>query len=66
MYLSIYIYIYINTHISVFLSIYLCSYLYLSVPDYFALITRAMIVLEGIAVTGDPDFDLFRAAYPYR
>lgn len=35
------------------------------VPDYFALITRAMIVLEGIAVTGDPDFDLFRAAYPY-
>jgi len=35
------------------------------VPDYFALITRAMIVLEGIAVTGDPAFDLFRAAYPY-
>jgi hypothetical protein len=25
-----------------------------------------MIVLEGIAVTGDPEFDLFRAAYPYR
>jgi aarF domain-containing kinase len=36
------------------------------VPDYFALITRAMIVLEGIAITGDPQFDLFRAAYPYR
>ena len=35
------------------------------VPDYFALITRAMIVLEGIAVTGDPNFDLFRSAYPY-
>merc|ERR1712025_905325 len=35
------------------------------VPDYFALITRAMIVLEGIAVTGDPEFDLFRSAYPY-
>ena len=35
------------------------------VPDYFALITRAMIVLEGIAVTGDPDFDLFKTAYPY-
>ena len=35
------------------------------VPDYFALITRAMIVLEGIALTGDPDFDLFKAAYPY-
>ena len=30
------------------------------VPDYFALITRAMIVLEGIAVTGDPEFDLFK------
>ena len=35
------------------------------VPDYFALITRAMIVLEGIAVTGDPEFDLFKTAYPY-
>jgi len=35
------------------------------VPEYFALITRAMIVLEGIAVTGDPEFDLFRSAYPY-
>jgi predicted unusual protein kinase regulating ubiquinone biosynthesis (AarF/ABC1/UbiB family) len=35
------------------------------VPDYFALITRAMVVLEGIAVTGDPDFDLFSSAYPY-
>ena len=35
------------------------------VPAYFALITRAMIVLEGIAVTGDPNFDLFQSAYPY-
>ena len=35
------------------------------VPDYFALLTRAMIVLEGIAVTGNPDFDLFASAYPY-
>lgn len=35
------------------------------VPDYFALITRALIVLEGIAVTGDPSFDIFNAAYPY-
>lgn len=24
-----------------------------------------MIVLEGIAVTGDPSFDLFSSAYPY-
>ncbi|KAL1523881.1 hypothetical protein AB1Y20_018800 [Prymnesium parvum] len=36
-----------------------------TVPPYFALITRALIVLEGIAVTGDPDFDIFRASYPY-
>ena len=35
------------------------------VPAYFALITRALIVLEGIALTGDPDFDLFQSAYPY-
>jgi predicted unusual protein kinase regulating ubiquinone biosynthesis (AarF/ABC1/UbiB family) len=35
------------------------------VPEYFALITRALIVLEGIAVTGDKDFDIFAAAYPY-
>ena len=36
-----------------------------AVPEYFALITRALIVLEGIALTGDKDFDLFNAAYPY-
>ena len=30
-----------------------------------ALITRALIVLEGIALTGDKSFDLFDAAYPY-
>ena len=35
-----------------------------TVPEYFALITRALIVLEGIALTGDKDFDLFQAAYP--
>ena len=35
-----------------------------TVPEYFALITRALIVLEGIALTGDPDFDLFASAYP--
>eukprot|EP00238_Polyblepharides_amylifera_P010250 CAMPEP_0196600754 /NCGR_PEP_ID=MMETSP1081-20130531/95554_1 /TAXON_ID=36882 /ORGANISM="Pyramimonas amylifera, Strain CCMP720" /LENGTH=517 /DNA_ID=CAMNT_0041926607 /DNA_START=363 /DNA_END=1916 /DNA_ORIENTATION=+ len=35
------------------------------VPEYFALITRALIVLEGIAVSGDPDFDLFQASYPF-
>ena len=35
------------------------------VPDYFALVTRALIVLEGIALTGDPSFDIFKAAYPH-
>ena len=36
-----------------------------TVPSYFALITRALIVLEGIALTGDPAFDIFHASYPY-
>lgn len=35
------------------------------VPDYFALVTRALITLEGIALAGDPDFDIFKAAYPH-
>ena len=35
------------------------------VPDYFALVTRALIVLEGIALSGDPSFDIFKAAYPH-
>lgn len=35
------------------------------VPSYFALITRALIVLEGIAVSGDPRFDIFAASYPF-
>ena len=36
-----------------------------TVPSYFALITRALITLEGIALTGDPQFDIFRASHPY-
>ena len=28
-------------------------------------ITKAMIFLEGIAMTGDPGFDQFKSAYPY-
>ena len=35
------------------------------VPSYFALITRALIVLEGIALIGNPNFDLFEAAFPF-
>lgn len=36
-----------------------------SVPPFFALITRGLGLLEGIALTGDPDFDIFKASYPY-
>lgn len=35
------------------------------VPGYFALITRALSMLEGLALVGNPDFDIFFAAYPY-
>jgi len=35
------------------------------VPTYFALITRALALLEGIALVGDAEFDIFWAAYPY-
>jgi len=35
------------------------------VPEYFALVTRALATLEGIALLGDPEFDIFWAAYPY-
>eukprot|EP00559_Dactyliosolen_fragilissimus_P005824 CAMPEP_0184858446 /NCGR_PEP_ID=MMETSP0580-20130426/3546_1 /TAXON_ID=1118495 /ORGANISM="Dactyliosolen fragilissimus" /LENGTH=531 /DNA_ID=CAMNT_0027354591 /DNA_START=44 /DNA_END=1639 /DNA_ORIENTATION=+ len=36
-----------------------------SVPPFFALITRGIGLLEGIALSGDPDFDIFKASYPY-
>ena len=35
------------------------------IPPYFALIIRAIGVLEGIALTGDSDFAIVDAAYPY-
>jgi len=35
------------------------------VPPFFALVTRGLGLLEGIALVGDPDFDIFRASYPY-
>lgn len=35
------------------------------VPPFFALITRGLGLLEGIALTGDPDFDIFQASAPY-
>ena len=30
-----------------------------SVPPFFALVTRGLALLEGIALTGDPNFDIF-------
>ena len=36
-----------------------------SVPPFFALVTRGLGLLEGIAISGDPDFDIFRASMPY-
>jgi predicted unusual protein kinase regulating ubiquinone biosynthesis (AarF/ABC1/UbiB family) len=36
-----------------------------SVPPFFALITRGLALLEGIALSGNADFDIFQASYPY-
>ena len=36
-----------------------------SVPPFFALVTRGLGLLEGIALKGDPDFDIFQASFPY-
>lgn len=36
-----------------------------SVPPFFALITRGLGLLEGIALSGDPDFDIFHASAPF-
>lgn len=35
------------------------------VPGFFALVTRGLGLLEGIALLGDPDFDIFMASAPY-
>eukprot|EP00249_Psilotum_nudum_P018128 c26650_g1_i1 orf=156-2624(+) len=35
------------------------------IPPYFALIIRAIGVLEGIALVGNPDFAIIDEAYPY-
>jgi aarF domain-containing kinase len=36
-----------------------------SVPPFFALVTRGLGLLEGIALSGDENFDIFSAAAPY-
>lgn len=35
------------------------------VPGFFALVTRGLGLLEGIALVGDPHFDIFAATTPY-
>jgi aarF domain-containing kinase len=35
------------------------------VPPFFALVTRGLGLLEGIALQGDPEFDIFKASRPY-
>ena len=34
-------------------------------PPYFALLGRAFVTLEGIALQGDPDYAIIQAAYPF-
>lgn len=36
-----------------------------SIPPYFALLGRAIVTLEGIALTGNPNYGLILEAYPY-
>lgn len=35
------------------------------VPAYYALILRSLTVLEGLALTADPNYKLIARAYPY-
>merc|ERR1719316_2488057 len=36
-----------------------------TIPPYFALIARAIVTLEGVALQGDPDYSLIMEAYPF-
>jgi aarF domain-containing kinase len=36
-----------------------------SIPPYFALLARAVVTLEGIALTANPDYRLVMEAYPF-
>jgi predicted unusual protein kinase regulating ubiquinone biosynthesis (AarF/ABC1/UbiB family) len=36
-----------------------------SIPPYFALLGRAVVTLEGIALIGNPDYRLVMEAYPF-
>ncbi len=36
-----------------------------SIPPYFALLGRAIVTLEGVALTGNPNYGLIMEAYPF-
>lgn len=36
-----------------------------SIPPYFAILGRAIVTLEGIALTGDPDYGIIMESYPF-
>jgi len=36
-----------------------------SIPPYFALLGRAIVTLEGIALSGNPDYGIITEAYPF-
>uniref|UniRef100_A0A6U3TXQ3 Protein kinase domain-containing protein n=1 Tax=Octactis speculum TaxID=3111310 RepID=A0A6U3TXQ3_9STRA len=36
-----------------------------AIPPYFALIGKAVVTLEGVALLGDPDYGLITEAYPF-
>ena len=36
-----------------------------SIPPYFAILGRAIVTLEGIALTGNPDYGIIMEAYPF-
>jgi predicted unusual protein kinase regulating ubiquinone biosynthesis (AarF/ABC1/UbiB family) len=40
-------------------------FLHGAVPPYYALILRSLTVLEGLALSSDPQFKVLAAAYPY-
>lgn len=36
-----------------------------SIPPYFAILGRAIVTLEGVALTGDPNYGIILQAYPF-
>jgi len=36
-----------------------------SIPPYFAILGRAIVTLEGIALSGDPDYGIIMESYPF-